>query len=133
MTTPTEFTVRSAPAALRIDVDATVTLLDDTDYRTLSDGVGGLVERLPGDGSYTIWVNEEGKPLNLPRNPLGEGLWFLIDVYDCLPAGDWIAGPCVIAGPADRDGEPTPIGDDLVTMVLLMSAALRPRVGPTTC
>jgi len=114
----------TAIAALRIDIDATVTALPDNHYRTLSDAVGGLIEAAPGDGTYILWVNEEGKILDLPHNPLGEGLWFLIDSHGCLAAGDWMAGPCVITGPIDDDGETTAVTDDVAVTVASMAAAV---------
>lgn len=120
----TETAEMTAIAALRIDVDATVTVLADCKSRTLSDGVGGLIEAVPGDGTYIIWVNEEGKVLGLPHNPLGEGLWFLIDSHGCLAAGDWMAGPCVITGPIDDDGETTAVTVDVVLAVASMAAAV---------
>ena len=114
-------------AALRIDVDATVTRLADASYQSLHAGVGGLIEAVPGDGTYTIWIREIGKIDQLARNPLGEGLWFLIDLCDCLAAGDWMAGPCVITGPLNDDGDVDPVDDTLALTICLMSRAARTR------
>ena len=121
----TEAPEMTAIAALRIDVDATVTVLPDSNHETLSDSVGGLIEAVPGDGTYILWVNEEGKLLELPQNLLGEGLWFLIDSHGCLAAGDWMAGPCVITGPIDDDGETTPVTDDVALTVASMAEAVK--------
>jgi hypothetical protein len=118
-------------AALRINVDGTVTRLADASYQSLYDGVGGQIEAVPGDGTYTIWVRETGKADELPPNPLGDGLWFLIDVYDCLAAGDWIAGPCVITGPFNTDGDVEPVDDTLALTICLMSRAVRNHTQPT--
>ena len=63
------------PAAIRIDVDGTVTILPDATYDTLHDSVGGWIESIPTNGSVTIFVNEEGKLVPLPLNPLGHALW----------------------------------------------------------
>lgn len=95
------------PAAVRIDVDGTVTALADTSYETIRDGVGSWIEAAPTDASITLWVNEEGKLDQLPFNPLGHALWAEVDVYGCIQAGDWLAGPCVVTGPPDDDGNTT--------------------------
>ena len=71
-------------------------------YDTIHDSVGGWIEAAPTDGSITIWVNEEGKLGPLPFNPLGHALWAHVDTYGCIAAGDWMAGPCVVTGPARR-------------------------------
>jgi hypothetical protein len=120
--TPTPPT--TAIAALRVDIDATISDLADVTYQTLHDAVGGDLEPVPGNGTYTIWVNENGKSLDLPRNPLGEGLWYLIDNAGCLAAGDWMAGPCVITGPLDDRGDILRVTDDVVEAVRLMAAAV---------
>ena len=119
-----------AIAALRVDIDATITHLTDVTHQTLHDAIGGDLEPVPGDGTYTIWVNENGKVLDLPRNPLGEGLWYLIDDAGCLAAGDWMAGPCVITGPLDDHGDVLPVGDDVVDAVHLIAAAATVRRPP---
>lgn len=98
----------TTPPAVRIDTDGTVTVLADASYETIRDSVGGWIEAAPTDGRITIWINEEGKIDRLPFNPLGHVLWQQVDSYGCIPAGDWLAGSCVITGPADGDGEATP-------------------------
>jgi Domain of unknown function (DUF3846) len=132
--TPTDTTDLLGPgpvAALWIDVDGTVTRLADASSHSLHDGVGGLIEAVPGDGTYTLWVRETGKLDQLPPNPLGDGLWYLIDVYDCLAAGDWIAGPCVITGPVSDDGDVEAVDDTLALTICLMSRAVRNHARPT--
>ncbi|HWL41799.1 MAG TPA: DUF3846 domain-containing protein [Ilumatobacter sp.] len=97
------------PPAVRIDTDGTVTVLADATYETIRDGVGGWIEAAPTDGSIVVWVNEEGKIDRLPYNPLGHALWRRVDSYGCIAAGDWMAGPCVVTGPADDNGDTTPV------------------------
>lgn len=99
------------PPAVRVGTDGTVTILADASYETLRDGVGGWIEAAPTDGSIVIWVNEEGKIDRLPYNPLGHALWAQVDSYGCIAAGDWMAGPCLITGPADADGNTTDVPD----------------------
>ena len=45
------------------------------------------------------------RPATLPA----ETLWFLVGDRGCLADGDWMAGPCVITGPADDNGELQPV------------------------
>lgn len=68
MTNPT-------PPAVRIDTDGTVTVLADAQYETLRDAVGGWLEVAPTNGQVVIWLDEEGKLRDLPRNPLGHALF----------------------------------------------------------
>ena len=97
------------PPAVRIDTNGTVTVLADATYETISDSVGGWIEAAPTNGRIVIWVNEEGKVNRLAFNPLGHRLWAAVDSYGCIADGDWLAGPCVITGPGDADGENTPV------------------------
>lgn len=110
------------PAAVRIDTDGTVTTLADARYETLRDGVGGLIEAAPTDESLTLWVNEEGKINGLAFNPLGHALWNEVDVYGCIAHGDWLAGPCVITGPPDDDGNTTPVPDWVLPRLARLAA-----------
>lgn len=115
--------------AVRVDVDGSVTALTDDSYATLRAAVGGLIEACPTAGSCIVWVNEEGKVNGLPRNLFGEALWFLVGDCGCLAAGDWMAGPCVITGPADREGELTPVPawvlDTAATMTAIATVGRR--------
>lgn len=110
----------SEPAAIRVDTDGTVTLLADHTYETIRAGVGGWIEVAPTDTRVIVWVNEEGKVDGLPFNPLGHAFWATVDSYGCTTAGDWMAGPCVITGPTDDDGDTT----DVPTWVLPALARL---------
>lgn len=116
--------MNTQPAALRIDTDGTVTVLPDATYETLRDGVGGLIEAAPTDESLTLWVNEEGKLHGLPLNPLGHALWGEVDIYGCIAAGDWVAGPCVITGPPDGDGNNTAVPDWVLPRLARLAATI---------
>ena len=111
--------------ALRIDVDGTVTALPDASYETIHLGVGGWIEAVPTDGRIVIWVNEEGKLNHLPFNPLGHALWAQVDRYGCIAAGDWLAGPCVITGPADDVGNTTSVADWVLPALTTLAATIR--------
>ena len=112
--------------AIRIDPNGTVTVLTDTAYQTIRDGVGGWIEAAPTDGTITIWVDEEGKLTPLAFNFLGHALWAHVDTYGCIAAGDWMAGPCVVTGPPDDNGDTTDLpGWVLPTLEQLAAAVIR--------
>ena len=111
--------------AIRIDPDGTVTALPDTRYHTISDGVGGWIEAAPTDGTITIWVNEEGKLAPLPFNPLGHALWAYVDSYQCITVGDWMAGPCVVTGPTDDNGDTTDLPNWVLPTLERLAATAR--------
>lgn len=54
-----------------------------------------------------LWVDEDGKRKELMPNTAATLLF-----GEYLKPGDYIVGPCVVTGPADRDGEPTSIKMD---------------------
>jgi hypothetical protein len=118
--------------ALRIDVDGTVTPLPDASYETIHLGVGGWIEAVPTDGRIVIWVNEEGKLTHLPFNPLGHALWAHVDRYGCIAAGDWLAGPCVVTGPADDTANTTSVPDWVLPAVAALAATVRFGAGDPT-
>lgn len=114
-----------APAIL-IDTDGTITILDNAEYETIRDSVGGCIESIPTDGRIVIIVNETGKIERLPLNRLGHALWEQVDFHQCISnGGDWIAGPCVVTGPPDPDGNTTTVPD----WVLPTLATLAVRIG----
>lgn len=114
----------SRPPAVRIDTDGTVTVLADATYETIRDGVGGWIEAAPSDGRVVVWVNEEGKVDGLAFNPLGHAFWGQVDHYGCISAGDWMAGPCVITGPADHDGNTTEVPEWVLPALRLLAATI---------
>lgn len=111
------------PSAVRIDIDGTVTVLADATYETLSAGVGGLIEAAPTDDRVVIFVNEEGKVQDLAFNPIGHVLWQMVDYYGCIAAGDWMAGPCVVTGPYNDDGDTTALPDWVLPILDLLTVA----------
>lgn len=80
----------------------------DLDY--LSDIVGGLIEAVdidfpsdPGDQA-TMYLNEEGKLIGLPRNVRATRL---AKRYSGIGLTDYIAGTIVMVGAVDAEGEET--------------------------
>ena len=67
--------------------------------------VGGWIEAIPlydpQAGAAIGYINEEGKILQMPENDEATKLYG--------NPHDWIAGPMVILGPPDSEGEDTPI------------------------
>jgi hypothetical protein len=71
--------------------------------------VGGFIEsvHLPGREDAVAYINETGK---LSRGP-NEAATVLLG--ESLFPGDWIAGPCVIAGADPATGENLPVPEDM--------------------
>lgn len=78
-------------------------------YGELSAIVGGYIEAVmlyDGKGEAAIgYINEEGKTLTLPRNAVATWAFEQGGGTRC----DYIAGPMVIVGVPDDEGEDTPI------------------------
>ena len=89
----------------------TVAVQDITTYDQLNEALKGWIEAIPTDNRVTVWCNEEGKLNNLPYNPVATKFWRSVDHYGCVRAGDWIAGPVVIQGPVDSEGNNTDCPD----------------------
>jgi hypothetical protein len=86
----------------------------DGDLAELQAAVGGYIEAAPSSDHVTIWVNEDGKGLELPPNRLAMDIWLRYDVYRCILVGrDWLAGNVVITGGAGPDGETLDLRDDV--------------------
>lgn len=70
----------------------------------LQEIVGGMIEVIPSADSVSMFVNEDGKNISLPRNDLAELFWQKFDRYDCMANGEWIAGNMAILGPKTPAG-----------------------------
>ncbi len=112
------------PAAFRIDPDGSVNPLPDVAYETIRDAVGGWIEVAPTSGDLTVWVDEDGKTRGLPWNPLGHALWAEFDIDGCVRGGDWMAGPCVVTGPPDRNGDTTPVPEFVSDVIRRLAARI---------
>ena len=82
-----------------------------TEYDELNSALGGWIEAVPTNATVTIWCNEEGKLKGLPYNDPAMELWKRVDEFGCIPAGDYVAGPIVVQGPVDDEGEATDCPD----------------------
>ncbi len=85
----------------------------DTDLHGLQEIVGGYIEAvgLTCPMPATAYINEEGKIDGLPPNPVASSITHLMP-------GDFIAGPMVILGPPDNEGEDTPLPTELLDWLL---------------
>lgn len=100
--------------AVLIDFDSTVRVEEKGEGEETGDWlrrlVGGWIEGFPTPfGSCDGWLNEEGKLENLPRNDLATAI---LRKENLLFDGDYIAGPFVITGPCDADGDTQGLSGD---------------------
>ena len=108
------------PKVLVIPVDTSEpvrieTLTDWEDYQRL---VGGWIESAPVErDDLSLFINEEGKVLNLLRNSRADDLW-----RDLLPSGripgDYLAGTVVVVGFDATTGKDVDVPDSIVTALL---------------
>ena len=81
--------------------------------------VGGLIELLPIDSEQaTVFCHEEGKVLHLP----GTAQW-----HENGRVHDVIAGPCVVLGPVDDEGDTLALTDEALAYVKTILAPLIPE------
>lgn len=112
------------PKVLVIPADVTDPIRVETltgweEYQRL---VGGWIESAPVDrDDLSLFINEEGKVLNLPRNSRADDLWRTLLPSGRIP-GDYIAGPAVVVGFDATTGEDVDVPDGIVT-------ALRAQTG----
>lgn len=80
--------------------------------------LGGYVGIVPIESeSVTLWVNDEGKYAGFDRNYAAEFVWRLMGDRGCLDSGDWIAGPLLVTGGANPEGETQPVPDDFFDLL----------------
>lgn len=96
-----------------IGVDGTLTPETiDRGCAALQERVGGYIEAVTSDdGKVTLWINEEGKLINLPVNELGTMLWHLVSPQ--MNGVDVLCGAVVVTGGVDSEGETMSIPDGL--------------------
>ena len=102
--------------ALHIKTDGKVSILEfekETCYKTLSDGVGGLIECVALAKDVDMWVNEEGKNMGLDYNPHATRLF-----EHTYGITDRIAGDVVVTGGVDDDGETLGISDERIDEIV---------------
>jgi hypothetical protein len=84
-------------------------------YKLLSGAVGGYIEcvNLPSQ-NVAMWINEEGKLIGLPQNPIGTALW--ADEYGVT---DVIMGDIILtSGTITPDGDTLGLDDKQVELLM---------------
>lgn len=86
--------------------------IDSGDLSAMQGLVGGLVQALDLNAQKaTMWVNENGKNERLPMNQRGTmALWMSDPVWRFQ---DFVSGDVFLTGPANEEGESTPVPDEL--------------------
>ena len=94
-----------------IKADGTLERLDlsesEQELKSLQNAVGGYVQVIELEDDFTMWVNEEGKLLNLPVNEIATVIW---EVRFGIGT-DIICGDVVFTGGMDEDGETLTISE----------------------
>lgn len=92
-------------------VPSIVNLLDPefgSELDNLQHAVGGWVQAISLSQNWeglVLWLNEEGKLINLPFNPIATAIWE--DSFHGYQgnANDWVVGNALITAEADSNGE----------------------------
>lgn len=98
-----------------------INLLPNTQLEQVQKAVGGLVQAIGFDDDLTMWLNEEGKMLKLPHNPMAQYLWD----NQFGEGTDYIVGDMVLTGGADSEGETISLSDKQVLAFSLLFGAIR--------
>ena len=109
-------------AALKVNTDFTTEVLDlsSNEYEQLRDSVGGLIQAVDLREGLTIWVNEEGKLVDLPVNVIGTHLW-----EKSFGMTDVILGNCVFTGNSDDEGETMELAQHWIVQIQELAVRLR--------
>ena len=88
----------------------------DRGCNALQERVGGWIEAVSSDdGQVTLWMNEEGKLMNLPVNELATTLWHLLSPG--MAGVDVLCGAVVVTGGTDDEGDTLSIPDGLLQVL----------------
>jgi len=87
------------------------------DYRDIQRMVGGTFDVVASaSGETSFWVNDEGKLNGMtPNFTATKILWALNPAFD---GRDYLAGPVLITGGADEEGETLSVGREAETAVM---------------
>jgi hypothetical protein len=111
--------------ALRINTDFTTEVLDlsSNEYEQLSGAVGGLIQAVDLKPDLTVWMNEEGKLMDLPVNIIGTHMW-----ERSFGQTDILVGDIVFTGNTDDEGETTDLSHAWLVQLEEFAARLRRTV-----
>jgi len=97
------------------EFEAYSTEVESVEYKFLSDKVGGMIEVVGfRDDQASMYLNEEGKILGMPRNPRATSL---AKRHGAISLMDYIAGDAVVVGPVDEDGEDTGLEQEQIDVL----------------
>lgn len=89
-----------------------ISLVDiDPTLASFQEAVGGYIEHVTLAASFGMYVNEEGKLEGLPHNDLASYLLQLSGY------ADYVAGPAVLVGPPDGEGNDTDLPAEIITVL----------------
>lgn len=105
---------------LRADGNAEIAYIDNG-LDAAQKIVGGYIQAVTphadtGFGAWLAWVNEDGKPMGLPRNHVADELLTRFG-WQGVQAGDFIVGDIVIVGDSD-DGDTVDVPDEALQATL---------------
>ena len=81
-----------------------------TALSVLQSGVDGWVQAIDLSDDLTLWLNEEGKLVDLPHNIAAQALWDSRFGYDT----DYLVGDVVLTGGVNEEGETLGLSDEQV-------------------
>lgn len=96
-------------------VDGNISVIEipkENSLEALQNHVGGLIELLRLPHNTDCYINEEGKLIGLPMNPVALGAFNFLGGQ--LFAGDFISGPMVMIG-HDGEGNVADLTPDLLS------------------
>ena len=99
--------------ALWITTAGELVELEDISLNALQEAVGGWVQAIGLKDNLTMWLNEEGKLMQLPHNLKGQAIW---DSF-FQEGSDYIVGNVVLTGGADDEGETLALDDSTVSIL----------------
>lgn len=82
--------------------------------------VGGYIEAVTTE-HCVLWCNEDGKNVGLPINQMATYLWWKLQPE--MEARDTLSGCVLITGPADSEGNSTPVPESVIDLYRRMEAA----------
>ena len=88
---------------VRIPVEGAVEFIEtptDTLSEDIHEFVAGYFQCIPLSDSIYLWVNDDGKLIDLPANPTAQRLWDA--AYGA--GSDYVVGNAILTGGADRHG-----------------------------
>ena len=92
---------------------------DQAIYLVLTGAVGGFIEVLRMGGELLMVINEEGKMLDLPHNPIATELCYSLLAQDgrTLYAGDRIVGNVVLIATNEESGRSRGLTEDEIKRI----------------